>query len=249
MTRYQGKVALITGAAAGLGEACARRLAQEGARLALLDIDAVRGEALQAELRAQGHEALFITADVTQAASVQAAVAATVQAYGRLDVAVNNAGLGGALTPLIDMPEAQWHQTLALNLTGVFHCLRAELQVMVGQGSGAIVNMASVFGTVGGAMVSAYTAAKHGVVGLSKAAALEVGPSGVRINVVAPTFVRTALTAGLDDATWAHLASLHALKRFPTVQDVAATVAWLGSDDAAATTGSVHLVDAGFTAA
>ena len=249
MTRYQGKVALITGAAAGLGEACARRLAQEGARLALLDIDAVRGEALQAELRAQGHEALFITADVTQAASVQAAVAATVQAYGRLDVAVNNAGLGGALTPLIDMPEAQWHQTLALNLTGVFHCLRAELQVMVGQGSGAIVNMASVFGTVGGAMVSAYTAAKHGVVGLSKAAALEVGPSGVRINVVAPTFVRTPLTAGLDDATWAHLASLHALTRFPTVQDVAATVAWLGSDDAAATTGSVHLVDAGFTAA
>jgi NAD(P)-dependent dehydrogenase (short-subunit alcohol dehydrogenase family) len=245
--RYQDKVVLVTGAAAGLGAACARRLAREGARVALLDLHEARGLALQEELKALGAQALFIATDITQADAVEAAVQRTVQVFGGLDVAVNNAGMGGPLAPLLDLPEAQWHQTLALNLTGVFHSLRAELRVMQARG-GAIVNMASVFGSVGGAGVSAYTATKHGVIGLTKSAALEYGPRGVRINAVAPTFVRTDLTAGLDEAAWAHLASLHALGRFPSVDEVAATVAWLGSDDAAACTGSVYLVDAGYTA-
>ena len=247
MKRYQGKVALVTGAGSGLGEACVRRLASEGARVAVLDFDGARGAAVADSITAQGHEALFVNVDVTQMEAVEAAVTQVIRSLGALDLAVNNAGIGGARAPLLDLPEAQWHQTLAINLTGIFHCMRAEIRTMVERG-GAIVNMASVFGTVGGPMVSAYTAAKHGVVGLTKAAALEYGPQQIRINAVAPTFVRTPLTAEIDDVAWQNLAMLHALRRFPTPEDIAATVAWLGSDDAAAVTGSVHLVDAGFTA-
>jgi NAD(P)-dependent dehydrogenase (short-subunit alcohol dehydrogenase family) len=245
--RYQDKVAVVTGGGSGLGEACVRRLAAEGARVAVLDIDCGRAAEVVASLESQGRAAMAVAVDVTRADSVDAALAQVAAAWGPPDVAVNNAGMGGTLAPLLDMPEAQWHQTLALNLTGVYHCLRAELRLMVDRG-GAIVNMASVFGTVGGPAVSAYTAAKHGVIGLTRSVALDYGPRHVRVNAVAPTFVRTPLTAGLDESTWAHLATLHALRRFPTPEDVAATVAWLGSHDAAAVTGSVHLVDAGFTA-
>jgi NAD(P)-dependent dehydrogenase (short-subunit alcohol dehydrogenase family) len=247
MNRYQGKVVLVTGGGSGLGDACVRRLASEGASIAILDIDAERGNAVAESLKANGGKAISLAVDVTRAEAVDAAVASIVSTFGPLDVAINNAGMGGPMAALLDMPEAQWHQTLALNLTGVFHCMRAELRVMVDRG-GAIINMASVFGTVGGPMVAAYTAAKHGVIGLTKATALEYGPRNVRVNAVAPTFVRTALTATLDEATWTHLASLHALRRCPTPEDIAATVAWLGSDDAASVTGSIHLVDAGFTA-
>jgi NAD(P)-dependent dehydrogenase (short-subunit alcohol dehydrogenase family) len=249
MKRYQGKVALVTGGGSGLGEACVRRLAAEGARVAVLDNDTVRGAAVVESLAAQAHKALFLSTDVTRIDSVEAAVAKVLDALGALDLAVNSAGIGGPMAPILDMPQAQWHQTLAVNLTGVFHCMRAEIRAMVERG-GAIVNMASVFGIVGGANVAAYTAAKHGIIGLTKATALEYGLQQVRINAVAPTFVRTPLTAAtIDDEAWQHLTTLHALGRFPTPEDVAATVAWLGSDDASAVTGSVHLVDAGFTAA
>lgn len=248
MKRYGGKTALVTGGAGGLGEACVRRLAAEGARVAVFDIDAARGEGLVESLRALGSEAMFVAVDVTNVANVESAVKQVVATYGALDVAVNNAGIGGALAPLLDMPEEQWHKTISLNLTATFHCMRAELRAMVERG-GAIINMASVFGVVGGPHIAAYSAAKHGVIGLTKSAALEYGARQVRVNAVAPTFVRTALTAGLDENMWKHLSTLHALGRFPTCEDVAATVAWLGSDDAASVTGSVHLVDAGFTAA
>jgi NAD(P)-dependent dehydrogenase (short-subunit alcohol dehydrogenase family) len=167
---------------------------------------------------------------------------------GRLDVAVNNAGVGGAFHPLEALPIAQWHSTIAVNLTSVFYCLRAELPVLAAGGGGSIINMASIMGTVAMPNIAAYIASKHGVVGLTKAAAVEYGPKNVRVNAVAPTFVRTAMTDTVDESAWQGLVSMHPLGRMPTVDDVASIVAFLGSHEAASVTGSTYLVDSGFTA-
>ena len=173
------------------------------------------------------------------------------QQFGRLDFAVNNAGIAGVLTPMTDYPLDTWHRVLAVNLSGVFHCLRAEIPVMLRQGGGAIVNMASILGTVAFPGAAAYVAAKHGVIGLTRTAALEYGPANIRVNAVCPSFIQTPLTLGPIPAgeTWDTLAALHALKRCAQPEEIAAAVAFLGSDDASFVSGSAQIVDGAFTAA
>jgi NAD(P)-dependent dehydrogenase (short-subunit alcohol dehydrogenase family) len=246
--RFDGKSALVTGGGSGIGAACALRLAAEGAAVAVLDIDAAGSARIVEDIRGQGGRATAIQTDVSDFDSVERAVAQLRKEFGRLDVAINNAGMGGAFHSIVDIPLQQWTSTIAINLTGVFHCLRAELPVMAAQGGGAIVNMASIMGTVAAANVGAYVASKHGVVGLTKVAAIEFGPKQVRVNAIGPTFVKTPLTNTVDEAGWTALASMHALGRMPTVEDVALLAAFLASDDARSITGSLHLVDAGYTA-
>jgi NAD(P)-dependent dehydrogenase (short-subunit alcohol dehydrogenase family) len=243
--RHAGKVALVTGGASGLGEACSRRFAAEGARVAVLDRDVARGERVAAEL---GSAAMFVAVDVSNYALVEAAVAKVVQRFGRLDAAVNSAGVPGAIGALADYPLDAWDQLIAVNLTGVFYSMRAELRQMIAQGSGAIVNVSSTNAIVTFPLIPAYVAAKHGVVGLTKAAALENGPAGIRVNAVAPTVVKTPMSLPtMPDEVWAALTPQHALKRLPEPDEIAAAVAFLASDEASYITGTLQVVDGGYT--
>lgn len=249
LNRYRDRVALVTGGGSGLGEAICKRLASEGARVAVLDVQLTSANRVVAEIGAAGGQAQAFLVDVTDFASVAGAVAAVVQAFGGIDVAVNNAGIACPFLPTAEQTLDMWNSIIAVNLTGVFHSMKAELPLMLERG-GAIINMASVSATVGLAGVSPYVATKHGVLGLTKAAALEYGKHGIRITAVCPTFVKTPLTLAAlsDDAQWKALDALHALGRCATPEDVAAMVTFLGSDDAALLTGNAYLVDAGITA-
>ena len=251
INRYVGKVAWVSGGAAGIGEACCARLAREGARVVIADVDLASASAAGGRLTAAGAEAIALRCDVADPQAVEASIAATVATFGRLDLAVNNAGIAGALTDIVHYPLETWNRVIAINLNGVYHGLRVQIPAMIKLGGGAIVNMASLLGTVGFPGVSAYAAAKHAVVGMIKTAALEFGAANVRINAVCPSFIKTALTLGPipDGPAWADLASKHAVNRCAEPEDVAAMVAFLGSDDAHYLTGAVYLVDGGYTAA
>ena len=247
--RYSGKVVLVTGGGSGIGESCCRRFADEGASVVVLDFDAANGERVAASLRKSGSDAAFFICDVTDASAVELAVADVVRRFGRLDVAVNNAGIAGALQPITEYPVETWNRVIATNLSGVFHGLRAQIPVMVKQGGGAIINLASLMGTVGYPGIAAYVAAKHGVLGLTKVAALEWGAHKVRVNAVAPSWIKTPLTTGaLPEEAWQSLADMHALKRCAEPAEIAALVAFLGSDEASYLTGATYLADGGYTA-
>jgi NAD(P)-dependent dehydrogenase (short-subunit alcohol dehydrogenase family) len=247
MARFSNKVFAVTGGGSGLGEAIVKRLAAEGAKVAVLDIDLAAAERVAAE----AGTATAYRADVTDPAAMVALIDQVVSDHGKLDGAVNNAGIGGPFIPTADYPLEWWDRTLAINLSGVFHSLRAELPHMVRQGEGAIVNMSSICGMIGQAGTAAYVATKHAVIGLTKTVALEYGAQGVRCNAVCPTYVRTPLTLAelKDPAIWTDLDARHATGHCATPEDVAAMVAFLLSDDAKSVTGSAHLVDGGITAA
>ncbi len=247
MARFTDKVFAVTGGGSGIGEAIVKRLAAEGAKVAVLDIDLAAGERVAAE----AGSATAYHADVTDPAAMMAVIDQVVADHGKLDGAVNNAGIGGPFIPTADYPLDWWDRTLAINLSGVFHSLRAELPHMVRQGGGAIVNMSSICGMIGQPGTAAYVATKHAVIGLTKTVALEYGAQGVRCNAVCPTYVRTPLTLAelTDPAIWTDLDARHATGHCATPEDVAAMVAFLLSDDAKAVTGSAHLVDGGITAA
>jgi NAD(P)-dependent dehydrogenase (short-subunit alcohol dehydrogenase family) len=248
--RYAGKAAWVSGGASGLGYACCTRLAHEGARVAIADIDLKAATAAADALSAAGTPAIAIQCDVADPLAVEQAIEVTLAAFGRLDIAVNNAGISGALTDIVQYPLDIWNRVMAINLNGVYHGLRAQIPVMAKQGGGAIVNMASLLGTVGFPGASAYVAAKHAVVGMTKTAAVEFGAANVRINAVCPSFIKTPLTLGPipDGPVWAALAAKHAFNRCAEPEDAAAMVAFLGSDDARFLTGAVYLVDGGYTA-
>jgi len=242
---------LITGALTGIGRATALAFAREGANVVASGRREDAGRTLVAELRALGAKAEFVTADVTDEAQVRSLVARTVERFGRLDVAVNNAGIEGSLGPIADQTAANYRATFDTNVLGTLLGLKYELPVMLKQGSGSIINLSSVAGQVGMAGASVYVASKHAVEGLTKSAALEVAAHGVRVNAVAPGPVETAMltrfTGGSEEAK-AGLLGMMPAKRGATPDEIAQTIVFLASDKARFLTGQSVAVDGGYTA-
>ncbi|MSQ28730.1 MAG: glucose 1-dehydrogenase [Dehalococcoidia bacterium] len=247
--QLNNKIALITGAGSGIGRATALAFAREGARLFLTDISPAGGEETVAMVRAAGGEARFMKVDVTQAPEVAAMVQGAVVAYGRLDVAFNNAGISGTMfVPVADYGEDAWDRVIDINLKGVFLCLKYEMPAMLKNGGGAIVNTASVAGLVGSRVGVAYIASKHGVVGLTKATALEYVTQGIRVNAVCPSWITTPLTdpfMAQDPGLEGRMVTRQPGGRLCTVEEVAEAVVWLASDAASFITGHAMAVDGG----
>jgi 3-oxoacyl-[acyl-carrier protein] reductase len=236
-----GRTALVTGAARGIGRAVAARLARDGARVALLDVDPAVAEAA----RTVGGEALPLVADVTRTADVEGAVQAVVDRWGRLDVLVANAGITGRSFPIWELTDEDWHRVLAVDLTSVFLCCRAAVRAMLPRGAGRIVTIASIAGKEGNPTLVPYSAAKAGVIGLTKALAKEVVGRGILVNAVAPAVIGTELVKQMEPSTVELLVSKIPLGRVGRPEEVAALVAWLASDECSFSTGAVYDLSGG----
>lgn len=248
MDDFDGKVALVTGGGSGLGQAAARILAGRGARIVVADVNDEGGAATVAQCTEAGSEARFVHTDVTNEADVIAAVACAVDGWGRLDVALNNAGTTGPTKPTADYSLDEWNSVIALNLTGVFLSLKYEIPQMVSQGGGAIVNTSSGAGLVGFAGLPGYVASKHGVVGLTKAAALEYVKAGVRVNAVCPGSTRTPMLEGWMGGNPEIERAMEAsapIGRLARPEEIAEAMVWLLSDAASFVVGHAFAVDGG----
>jgi NAD(P)-dependent dehydrogenase (short-subunit alcohol dehydrogenase family) len=248
----EGKVALVTGGASGIGRATALVFAKQGAKVVVADVSTQGGEETVRMIEDAGGEALFVKTDVSRTHDVEAMVSKTVETYGRLDHAFNNAGIEGAQAPTAEYPKEAWDRVISINLTGVWLCMKYEIQQMLKQEGGTIVNMSSILGKVGFANSPAYEASKHGVIGLTKAAALEYATAGIRVNAVCPGFIETPMLerAGIlaDPELREQIVNLHPVKRLGTPEEVAKAVLWLCSDAASFVTGHALLVDGGYVA-
>jgi NAD(P)-dependent dehydrogenase (short-subunit alcohol dehydrogenase family) len=248
MPDLTGKVALVTGAASGIGAASALAFAEAGARVAACDRDLAGAEATAKLIGDSGGEACAVAVDVTDGAQVAAMVEEVVARFGRLDCAHNNAGITGASALTADYDTAQWDLVLAVNLTGVFHCLQHELAAMLRTGGGAIVNTASFSGLVAVPRIPAYVASKHGVVGLTRAAAVEYGRKGIRVNAVCPGSTRTPMVDGFsggDARVEEAMAAASPMRRLAEPEEIARTVVWLCSNEASFVNGHALAVDGG----
>lgn len=251
MTRFESKVVLITGATSGVGAAVTRRIAAEGGAVALGARGKEAGDRMAEEIRAAGGRALFVPTDVTVEADVERLTAAAITEFGRLDGAFNNAGAVNAFGPVQDIDEAGWRADLELNLTAVYYGLRHQVPALAATGGGAILNNASNLGVVGMAQVAPYVAAKHGVVGLTRAVALEAAERSIRVNALVSGAVDTPAFRNSMGATpegEAAIAALHPLGRIARPDEIAAFCAYLLSDEASFITGAALAVDGGFTA-
>jgi len=245
MARFTGKVAAVTGAGSGIGAAAALRFATEGAAVLVSDISMANATQVAEEIAKAGGRALALRTDVASESDVAALVDRAVAEFGRLDVMVNNAGIGGLETSVDTIEDAAWRKLMSINLDGVFYGVKHAARVMkAAKVQGSIVNVSSILGLVAFEHAVAYTAAKHGVVGLTKAAALELAPLGIRVNTVNPAFIKTPLIAGLEEA----VLPLHPAARLGTPEEVAALICFLGADEASFVTGASYLVDGGYVA-
>ena len=246
-----GKVALVTGGASGIGRATALTFAREGAKLIIADMNEDGGRQTVHMITENGGDATFVQVDVSNATEVEAMISKAVETYGRLDCAHNNAGVGTpSRVPTADYTEEQWDYVLRINLKGVWLCMKYEIPQMLKQGGGAIVNTASVAGLVGFPTSSAYVASKHGVVGLTKTAALEYARHGIRVNCVCPGYIETPMTerSRNDPERMAHMIASEPIGRLGKPEEIAETVVWLCSDAASFVTGHTMTVDGGFVA-
>lgn len=242
---FRGKVAMVTGAARGIGQGSALAFAARGADVVVCDLLPDDGETVK-RVEELGNSAIYVQTDVSSSESVQAAVLAAISRFGRLDYAHNNAGIGSAAA-IEDLTEDVWSQVIGINLTGVFLCMKYQLPHLL-ETKGAVVNTASTWGVVGAAGMSAYAASKHGVIGLTKSAALEYGTRGVRINAIAPGPIQTPLTAAVPTEVIGQIIGRTALRRYGQPSEVGELVAWLCSDAASYVTGTLLPVDGGWLA-
>ena len=248
---FEGKVALITGGTAGIGEASVRRVAELGARTVFVGRDEEDGRRIESELLREGAEGAFYKADLSQPDEVRRIVPATVNIYGRLDYAFNNAGISGQTGFIVDQTESNFDEVFSINVKGLLIALQQEIRQMLRQGSGgSIVNMASVGGSLATPGASIYVASKHAVIGLTKSAAIEYGPHGIRVNAVSPGAIRTDMLRRVfgGDAVLDQMADVHPVHRLGLPEDVADAVTWLFSDSSSYYTGQSLVLDGGLTA-
>ena len=252
--RLEGKIALVTGGGSGIGRACVLALTAEGAKVVVADVSTEGAERTVRMVEEAGGEAIWVRCDVTDSTEVEAMVTRCVEFYGKLDCAVNNAGTEGVLAPVTDYPQEVWDRVISLNLTAVWLCMKHELAQMQRQGAGAVVNTASILGLVGFPTTPAYTASKHGVIGLTKVAALECAEQGIRVNAVCPGWIETPMVmergvqAGENPEVYQQLADAHPVKRLGRPEEIAEAVVWLCSDAASFVTGQAMVVDGGYVA-
>lgn len=255
MDLVKGLTAIVTGAAAGIGRATSLTFAAEGARVVVSDVDTVGGAETVAMIEKTGGKAVFVAADVSKHAEVTALMAAAIKAYGKIDCAVNNAGIEGNVRPFLDQSSDNFDKIISVNLKGTFLCLQAEIDAMLKTGGGTIVNLASIAGLIGFPGLSPYVASKHGVIGLTKNAALEYAKSGIRVNAVCPGGIDTRMLDSLAEqatggaqTTAQMMDPLHPMGRIGTPQEVANLIVWLCSPRASFVTGAIIPVDGGYVA-